>query len=246
MDLKNKTVVVTGSSSGIGEAVAKEFAKHGAMLIVHSKSNKQGGEKVVKEIIANGGKAKHIQADLTMEEDVSSFFNQIKSICGSIDVLINNAGRTVPQDIYNTTKEHWQVSLDTNLLSTVICCKEAIKIMTSGAIINTSSIRGLEHTGREGIMAYSAAKAAINNFTKTLAKELSPNISVNAVAPGFVRTPYIDTVSDELINNWMELIPINRFIKTEEIAKVYTFLASSPFITGSIIVADGGFTLKIG
>ena len=121
----------------------------------------------------------------------------------------------------------------------MLCSIEAAKMMKVqgyGKIINTSSIRGVDHTGREGIMAYSAAKAAVINFTKTLAKEMAPNICVNSVAPGFVYTPYIDTVSDELKETWLGNIPIERFIEVNEIAEAYLFLAKSDVTTGATLV----------
>jgi 3-oxoacyl-[acyl-carrier protein] reductase len=249
MILENKVVVVTGSSSGIGKAVAEAFAKQGAKVVINSKSNKEGGDSVANGIISNGGDAIHIQSDLSNAENVSVFFQKIVAHYKTVDILINNAGRTVPQSFDVTSKQHWLDAIDDNLIPTILCSKEASHIMKtkkSGAIINTSSIRGIEHTGREGIMAYSAAKAAVNNFTRTLAKELSPYISVNAVAPGFIHTPYLDKVTDEMKKKWLELIPINRFIEPEEIANSYVFLATSPYITGCILIADGGFTLKIG
>lgn len=249
MNLQNKVVVVTGSSSGIGKAVAEAFAKQGAKVIINSKSNREGGEAVANAINANGGNAFHIQSDLSNAENVKEFFSRIIAHYKTVDVLINNAGRTVPQSFELTEKQHWLDTFDDNLIPTILCSKEASKIMKShgsGSIINTSSVRGIDHTGREGIMAYSAAKAAINNFTRTLAKELAPKITVNAVAPGFIHTPYLDKVTEEMKLNWLKLIPLNRFIEPEEIANSYVFLALSPYITGTILIADGGFTLKIG
>ncbi|MCF8275045.1 MAG: SDR family oxidoreductase [Flavobacteriaceae bacterium] len=249
MILKNKVVVVTGSSSGIGKAVAEAFAKEGAKVVINSKSNKEGGDAVANGINALGGDAFHIQSDLGNSDNVVEFFKRIVAKYNTVDILINNAGRTIPQSFEALDKQHWLDTIDDNLMPTILCSKEAARIMKlkkQGAIINTSSIRGIDHTGREGIMAYSAAKAAINNFTRTLAKELAPYITVNAVAPGFIHTPYLDKCSDEIKQNWLKLIPIDRFIEPEEIANSYIFLASSPYITGTILIADGGFTLKIG
>jgi 3-oxoacyl-[acyl-carrier protein] reductase len=249
MKFKNKVVVVTGSSSGIGKSVAEAFAREGAKVVINSKSNKEGGESVANGINENGGDAFHIQSDLGNTENVVDFFQRIIAHYKTVDILINNAGRTVPQNFEALDKQHWLDTFNDNIMPTILCSKEASKIMKlkgQGAIINTSSIRGIDHAGREGIMAYSAAKAAINNFTRTLAKELAPNITVNAIAPGFIHTPYLDKVTDEMKINWLKLIPINRFIEPEEIANSYVFLASSPYITGTILIADGGFTLKIG
>lgn len=201
MKLKDKVVVVTGSSSGIGKAVALNFARAGARVVVNSKTNVAGGQDTVDEIMKSQGEAIYIQADLTDPENVRKLFEQVYSKFGTVDILINNAGRSVGMPFLESTKEHWLAQLQVNFISTVLCCIEAAKKMKeqgSGRIINTASVRGLGHTGRPGIMAYSAAKAAVINFTKTLAKELAPDISVNAVAPGFVDTPYMDTISAEL------------------------------------------------
>ena len=246
---ENKVVVITGSSSGIGKSVAMAFAKEGAKVVVNSRKNTKGGDSLVESIKKMGGNAIHIQKNLAIENDVKDFFCEIVQYYKTVDILINNAGRTIPQKIDDANKQHWYEVLDDNLISTVLCSKEVIKIFKkteTGAIINTSSIRGIDHTGREGIMAYSAAKAAINNFTRTLAKELAPNITVNAVAPGFINTPYLDGVSDEMKLQWLSLIPIKKFIDPDDLAKAYLFLAACPFITGTILVADGGFTLKMG
>ena len=115
-----------------------------------------------------------------------------------------------------------------------------------GKILNTASIRGLTNTGREGIMPYSAAKAAVVNFTKTLAKQVAPKILVNAVAPGFVYTPYYETLSKELKDQFINNTLIKRFITVEEIADAFHYLATTDAITGSVLVVDGGFTLKRG
>jgi 3-oxoacyl-[acyl-carrier protein] reductase len=115
----------------------------------------------------------------------------------------------------------------------------------TGKILNTSSIRGLPHTGREGVMPYSAAKAAVINFTKTLAKELAPNIQVNNIAPGFVYTPYYDSLSEDVKKNFIKGTAIKRFINVDEIAKAFLYLATADAVTGETLVVDGGFTLKI-
>ena len=144
-------------------------------------------------------------------------------------------------------KSHWLELFDHNFFTAVLCSIEAARIMQargSGKIINTTSIRGLEHVGRPGIMAYSAAKAALINFTKTLAKELAPAIQVNAVAPGFVLTPNYDTIPPQQKDAWIEGTLIKRWITPEEIVAPYLFLLSSEATTGEVVVVDGGFHLK--
>lgn len=249
MDLKNKIVAVTGSSSGIGEAVAKRFAEEGAFVIVNSKNNFKGGERVKNEILQSGGEAIHINAALDEDYGVKHFFKSIVQKYNRIDILINNAGRTIATPFPKINKENWTESMNDNLTTTVLCSVEAGEYMIkqgSGTIINTSSVRAFDYLGREGIMAYSAAKAGINSFTKTLAKELAPNIYVNAICPGFINTPYLERVSEELKKQWINKIPIKRFIEPSELAELYLFVAKSNYFTGSVITADGGFSLKLG
>jgi NAD(P)-dependent dehydrogenase (short-subunit alcohol dehydrogenase family) len=130
MQFKDKIVVITGSSSGIGKAVAKAFAKEGAKLVINSKTNIQGGEEVVHEIIANGGEAIYLQADISKPEEVSAFFSKIIEKYGTVDILVNNAGGTIPsQSILDLTYDKRHEMLDINLTSTMLCSQEAIKIM---------------------------------------------------------------------------------------------------------------------
>lgn len=248
MILRDKVAVVTGSSTGIGRAVAIKFAEHGAKLVVNSKTSVSGGQAVVEEIKKLGREAIYLQADVTQPEQVENLFRQTLAAFGRVDILVNNAGVAGGMPFLESTKEHWLQALEANFLTAVLCSREAAKIMIEqggGKIINTSSVRGIGHTGREGIMGYSAGKAAMINFTKTLAKELAPSITVNTVAPGFVHTAYMDRVSEEMKANWLQHIPLKRFIMPEEIAEAFLFLASSDIVTGEVLVADGGFTLKI-
>lgn len=248
MKLKNKVVVITGSSSNIGKETALLFAKTGAKVVVNSNINISGGKEVASQIVKSGGEAIYVQADVSEEKDVIKLFNEAVKAFGTVDVLINNAGITPGQPFLETTVDIWQKAFTGNLLSTVLCSREASKIMLKnghGSIINTSSVRGIEHTGREGIMAYSAAKAGIINFTKTLAKQLAPNIFVNAVAPGFVYTHNYASMSQEQKDAFINATLIKRFIQPNEIAEAFLFLASSDIITGEVLVVDGGFTLKV-
>jgi len=236
--------------NGVFNQCRKKLRKtgEGASVIINSRTNVLGGETVAQGIRELGGKALYIKGDLSNMETVKYFFKEVIKKFGTVDILINNAGKTNAQEIEHITKNHWVDSINDNLMPTVLCSKEAIKIMKlhgCGAIINTSSIRGLDNTGREGIMAYSAAKAAINNFTKTIAKAVAPEITVNAIAPGFVKTDSINSIPDTIKENWMKLVPIERFITPDEIANAYLFLASAPYITGTILIADGGFSLKL-
>jgi len=248
MNVKNKTVLITGSSSGIGAATAKLFAKEGAKVVVNCKSNIKGAEAVVKQIKKAKGKAIAVQADISKQDDVDRLFSETKKAFGEVDILINNAGTARGKAFLDTTYEDWVNEFDDNLFGTVLCSQKAAKSMLkkkSGKILNTSSIRGLSSTGREGIMPYSASKAAVVNFTKTLAKELGPNIQVNAIAPGFVYTPNYDKAPDKVKKGFIDGTIIKRWIDVEEIAEAFLFLAKADAVTGQVIVVDGGFTLKV-
>ncbi|MEV8035801.1 glucose 1-dehydrogenase [Streptomyces sp. NPDC086182] len=249
MSLSGQVAVVTGSSRGIGRSVALSFAERGAKVVVNSHSDVEGGEGLAQVIKDRGGDALYVQGDVSETADVDRLFTATEEAFGPVDVLVNNAGLTESMPILESTKDHWLRMLNINLLSTVMCSVRAGKTMKergSGAIINTSSIRGFDATGREGVMAYSAAKAAVNNFTRTLAKELAPDVRVNAVAPGFVATSYMDRVADELKESWLDVIPLRQFIAPDDIAGAYVYLAESPYMTGTLLTADAGFTLGRG
>lgn len=244
MKLKGKVALITGSSSGIGQAIALLFADEGANVIICSNTSSEAGNKVLEEVKGKGSDAIYVQADLTKESDIKSMFEEIKDKYGKLDILINNAGRTFNTPFSEITEESITRDINTNLTSSILCSKYAVELMgDEGWIVNTSSIRGIDYSGRAGIIGYCSAKAGINSFTKTLAMELSPKIYVNAVAPGFVYTNYMDTVTEEMKKSWLKNIPINKFIEPREIAEVYLMLATSRIFTGSIITPDGGYSL---
>jgi 3-oxoacyl-[acyl-carrier protein] reductase len=248
MILAGKIALVTGSSKGIGKAVALKFAENGARVVINSRSSIEEGQKVVEEIKKLGGDAVYIQANVEDPGEIKTLFSKTMDEYGRLDILVNNAGASASRPFLETDENYWVSVLKNNFLSAVYCSIEAARIMKaqgSGKIINTSSIRGFEHSGRPGNMAYCAAKAAINSFTKNLAKELAPNITVNAVAPGFVSTPYVDGAPEGVKKAWLSETLIKRFIEPGEIADAYLYLASTNVVTGEILVADGGFNLKI-
>ncbi|MFI3241930.1 MAG: SDR family NAD(P)-dependent oxidoreductase [Alphaproteobacteria bacterium] len=244
MKLKNKVALITGGSSGIGRAIALLFAKQGADVVICSNTSKEKGLQVLEELKSLGSNASYFQIDITKEEDIKNLFENIKLKYKKLDILINNAGRTFNIPFSQITEDSLTKDLKTCFSSAVLCSQEAVKLMKDeGWIVNTSSIRGIDYSGRAGIIGYCAAKSAINSFTKTLAMELSPKIFVSAVAPGFVQTGYMDNVSEEMKESWLKNIPIKKFIQPEEIAEVYLFLATSKIFSGSVITADGGFSL---
>lgn len=241
--LSGKIAVVTGSSSGIGREIALGFAKEGATIIVTSCSSVSAGEEVVCQIKQLGGNAKYYQADLCNRAEVTNLFNYIRADFSHIDILVNNAGRTFSFDFQDITEESITKDLQINYLSAVYCSQEAVKLMKSGHIINTASIRGIGSGGRKGLIGYGGAKAALIHFTQVLANELAPNIFVNAVAPGLIMTDALSKTDVELVKKWEKNIPIGRFIQPKELVDVYLLLATSTIFTGSILIPDGGYML---
>lgn len=245
--LKDKVAIITGSAANIGAATARLFASQGAKVVVTTKYHTAAGEAVASGIKSAGGEAIFMAADLAEPDDVERLFAAVLERYGHIDILVNNAGVARSQAFADITKADWNREFDDNLLTTVLCAQQAARHMDEGGVIlNTTSIRGIEHTGREGIMAYSAAKAAAINFTKTLAKELAPKIRVNSVAPGFVITPNHDKTPEATKQEFINGTLIKRWIQPEEIAQAFLYLATAEAVTGENLVVDGGFTLKVG
>lgn len=260
MTLQGKVAIVTGSSRGIGRAVALAFAVRGAKVLVNSSTDVAGGQDVMAAIVSAGGTAHYVQADVTDPHQVEGMFDEAETELGPVDILVNNAGSfTQDASLAENTKERWLHMLNINLLSTVACSMCAARTMAdrAGSIINTSSAasggtvawhltRGFDAKSQEGVMAYSAAKAAVENFTRALAKQLAPTVRVNAVAPGFVATSYTDRMDEDLKQSWLGHIPLRRTIDPAEIACCYIHLAESTYLTGTILTADAGLMLGEG
>ena len=221
--LYDKVALITGSSTGIGRAIAQTFAFEGAEVIVVSHNSRTEGEATAQEIIDSG-------------EKVAEKYS-------SIDILVNNVGHAYSTPFDEITEATLIRDINSNLIATVLCSKKVKQYMKKGHIINTSSIRGINYAGRTHLMGYCAGKAAVDSFTKNLALQYAPDIFVNAVAPGFVWTETLSKTQGNLLKKWLGSIPIERFIKPEELAEIYVMLATSNIFTGSIIVADGGYTL---
>lgn len=249
MQLKNKVVLITGASSGIGQSTSVAFAKEGSKIIVSYRKNKKGAEETLRQIRKVGSQGFIFQGDVSDENTVKKLFEKTLDIFKKVDILINNAGWPYPGYLEKTDKNHWLLCFNDNFFSTVLCSREAVKTMRKqggGKIINAASIMGIDYGGREGIIAYSAAKASVINFTKTLAKQVAPNILVNAVAPGRTKTPYYDQFDNKMMQFFIDNNPIGRMINPEEIAEAYLFIAKNDAMTGSIVVVDGGYMLKFG
>lgn len=243
--LKGKVALVTGSSSGIGRAVALRFAQEGAdVIITSSAKSAEKGKEVAALAASYGVRSEYITADLRIESDIDDLFDKIAEDFGHLDILVNNAGAQKGGNSDTITLANLEEEMKVNVYALVKCTQRAKKLMPGkGWIINTSSFRGLDYAGRAPIMGYCASKATVNNLTKSLALDLAPNIFVNAIMPGFVYTQNYDNFDEKLKEVWRENTPIKRFVKPEEIADVYVFLATSEILTGSIISADGGASL---
>jgi 3-oxoacyl-[acyl-carrier protein] reductase len=243
--LKDQVAIVTGASRGIGRAIALQLAFEGAKVVVNYASSSTAADQVVAEITAAGGEAVAIQGDVSQENQVDTLIKTTLEKFQRVDILVNNAGITRDTLLLRMKLEEWQAVIDTNLTGVFLCTKAVSKIMLkqrSGRIINIASVAG--QMGNPGQANYSAAKAGVIGFTKTVAKELSSRgITVNAVAPGFIIT---DMTSDIKAEGILQYIPLGRFGQPEEIAGMVRFLASDPaaaYITGQVFNVDGGMVM---
>ena len=243
--LSGKVALITGASRGIGKEIAMELSKLGAEVFINYSSSDEKAEEVVNSIKNNGGKAHKLKFDVSEEDSVSSAFDKIIKINGSIDILINNAGITRDGLLMRMKSEQWDEVLNTNLKGVFLCTKYASKFMMkkrSGNIVNISSVVGI--IGNPGQANYSAAKAGVIGFTKTCAKEFaSRGINVNAIAPGFIETEMTEKLNTEEI---VKAIPLKRLGSCSQIANLVSFLVSSDagsYITGQTISIDGGMSI---
>lgn len=244
LDFTGKTVLVTGSTRGIGKAIAEEFAKHGANVIV-SGTVKERAQEVAKELAEKYGvNTLGVGMDVSDPRSVEDAFKEINAAFGGVDILVNNAGITRDTLFLRMKTEDWQKVLDVNLTGAFLVTKQVVRYMTKkrwGRIINISSVVGF--TGNVGQVNYATTKAGLIGFTKSLAKELAPrNVLVNAVAPGFIETDMTENLKEEIKEEYKKQIPLGRFGKPEEVAKVVLFLASpmADYITGETIHVNGG------
>ena len=245
MLLEGKVAVVTGGSRGIGRAIVEDLAANGAKVVVNYHSNADAAQEVVAGIVANGGTAVAIQADVSNFDAAQELIKSAISTYGQLDILVNNAGTTRDTLLMMMKEEQWDVVLATNLKSVFNCCKAATRPMVrrrnGGRIINISSVSGI--IGQPGQANYAASKAGIIGFSKSLAKEIvSRKITVNVVAPGFVLTDLTADLDAELVEQSLEFIPLGRWGDAQEIANAVTFLASdkASYITGEVLQVDGG------
>jgi 3-oxoacyl-[acyl-carrier protein] reductase len=251
MSLAGKVAIVTGASRGIGRAIALELGQAGAAVVVNYNQAADAAEDVVQEIEANGGRALVHQADVGIFEQSEALIKTTLERLEGLDILVNNAGITRDGLIMTMAEEDWDAVLRTNLKSAFNCSKFAVRHMLrkrAGRIINITSVSG--QIGNAGQSNYSASKAGMIGFTKALAREVAPrNITVNAVAPGFIETDIWANVPEAImknLENMQAMIPLARVGQVEEIAKAVGFLASDDagYITGQVLAVDGGMAMS--
>jgi len=244
--LEGQVAIVTGASRGIGRAVAIALATEGAKVVVNYAKSSQAADAVVAEITGMGSEAIALQADVAQTEQVDTLFSAVLEQWGRIDILVNNAGIARDTLLIRMKLEDWQAVIDLNLTGVFLCTKAASKVMLkqrSGRIINVTSVVG--EMGNAGQANYSASKAGVIGFTKTIAKEVaSRGITVNAVAPGFITT---DMTADLKVGEEiLKMIPLGRYGEPDEVAGLIRFLAAdaaAAYITGQVINVDGGMVM---
>ncbi len=247
MSLNNKVALITGGSRGIGKEIALELAKNGVNIAITYANNLQKAKEVLDDIKSYEVKAVAIKANVSVEEDVLQMIKTIEDELGTIDILVNNAGVTKDNLIIRMKEEDWDEVIDVNLKGTFLCTKAVSRIMMKkkyGKIINITSVVGI--MGNAGQGNYSASKAGVIGFTKSMARELaSRGIRVNAIAPGFIETDMTDVLKDEIKEAMLKSIPLNSFGNPKDIANLVVFLASerSDYITGQVINVDGGMLM---
>lgn len=246
--LQGKNAIVTGGTRGIGLAIAKEFVKEGASVSIWGLSEEAGNRSLeeLSSIATEGSKVSFSTIDVSNLHSVKQGIEDFMKEFRSIEILVNNAGITRDALLLKLSEQDWESVLRVNLFSAYYTCSSAIRYMMKakqGKIINVSSVVGLH--GNPGQSNYAASKAGLIGFSKSLAKEVaSRNINVNCIAPGFISTDMTKVLKKELVDLWLEMVPMKRMGSPEEVAKVALFLASSSsdYITGQVLSVDGGLS----
>ncbi len=254
--LEDRTALITGSDSGIGQATAIEFAKEGADVVVHYLEDAAGAEKTREEIEAQGRRATLVQADITDEQQVDRLFDEAVREFGRVDILMNNAGVDASGDeVADLATETFDKAIRTNLYGAFFCCRRYVQLrksndgMSGGKIINVTSVH--QNTPNPGGADYDCSKGALRMLTRTLALELAPlKINVNSLGPGMVLTPFNQAAIDDpkLLEEQVQSIPWKRAAEPAEIARLAVFLASedSEYVTGATYFMDGGLMINLG
>jgi 3-oxoacyl-[acyl-carrier protein] reductase len=248
MDFTDKVAVVTGSSRGIGRAIALRLAEGGAKVVVNYRSNEAAANKVMEQIRAGGGESIAIQADVSQVAEAQALINGAKKAFGRVDILVNNAGTTRDTLLMRMKEDDWDIVIDTNLKGTFNCIKAASRQMMRqryGRIVNITSVAGI--SGNAGQANYASAKAGIIGLTKTVAKELGGRkITCNAVAPGLVPTDLTADLPQDMVDLAIERTPLGRTGTVEDMAAAVAYLASDEagFVTGQVLAVDGGLIIS--
>ena len=239
MNFKNKKILVTGATGGIGDSIVKKFLSLDASVLGTGTNNEK-----LEELKKNYPKIETVKFDISEHEKIDEFIENVFSKLGGLDILINNAGITKDNLSLRMKNDEWQKIIDINLSSTFYLCKSAIKKMLKnkyGRIVNITSIVG--HTGNIGQANYSASKAGVVAMSKSLAIEYAKkNISVNCVSPGFIQTKMTENISEEMKNTLLSRIPMNKLGTADDVSNTVAFLCSesSSYITGETIHVNGG------
>jgi 3-oxoacyl-[acyl-carrier protein] reductase len=244
--LAGKVAVVTGASKGIGVAIAKHLAAEGAAVVVNYASSKAGADKVVAAITGAGGKAIAVQGDVSKTADIGKLFSETTQAFGPVDILVNNAGVYEFAPLENVTEEHFHKQFNLNVLGLLLTTQEAVKHFPSagGSVVNISSVVGRHPLPNASV--YSATKAAVDAFTKSLAKELGPKkIRVNSLSPGMIETEGVHSagfIGSDFQKQIAAQTPLGRIGQPDDVAKVAVFLASddSGWVTGETLLVSGG------
>jgi 3-oxoacyl-[acyl-carrier protein] reductase len=246
MEFKDKTVIVTGGSRGIGKAIAESFASSDANVFIID-ILEDSIKETVSEFRYNNWRCSGMQGDVTNNVQMGEIFKAIYEEAGSIDVLVNNAGITRDDLLLKMKESDWDAVINVNLKGTFNCMQKAVRYMLKqhqGAIINIASVIGI--MGNVGQSNYAASKAGIIGLTKSTAKEIAArNVRCNAIAPGFIKTAMTDTLAAEIVEGYSQAIPMKRMGLPQDVANVCLFLASdlSSYITGQVIHVDGGILM---
>ena len=243
--LEGKVAIVTGSSRGIGRAVAERFATNGAKVAVNWVRGEREAQGVVDAINKAGGEALSVQCDVSKSADVRKMVRATIDRFGRIDILVNNAGVMVSKSVLDATEEDWDRTIDINLKGAYLCSKEVAPIMLeqkAGKIINMSSNSGLYHPSAMRFTEYVVSKAGMNGLTKAMALALGPHITVNAICPGWIKTEMIEGTDPEVEKRILQETALARWGTPDEVAGAALFLASkdADFITGELLIVAGG------
>lgn len=247
MQLAGKIAVVTGGARGIGRGIALELARRSAKVVVNYNSRPDAADEVVQLIKQAGGEAVAVQADVSQADAAQRLIKAATDFGGRLDILVNNAGTTRDMLLAMMSEGDWDTVMTVNLKSAYLCSKAALKPMMRqkyGRIVNITSVSGI--AGNAGQTNYSASKAGLIGFTKALAKEVGPRqITVNAVAPGFIPTDLTSSLPKDLLDGAVKLTPLGRLGTIEDVAKAVAFLASddAAYITGQVLAVDGGMVM---